>query len=80
MFTSAFILDQVTGMARTRVISIRINKNTQEILERNAKILNLKLSVLAAKVLEDKTDDWSKEYASRIYYELGLERDVNGGE
>ncbi|NHJ01256.1 MAG: hypothetical protein EAX86_03895 [Candidatus Heimdallarchaeota archaeon] len=67
-------------MARTRVISIRINKNTQEILERNAKILNLKLSVLAAKVLEDKTDDWSKEYASRIYYELGLERDVNGGE
>ncbi len=59
-------------MPRTRVISIRINQNTQEILERNAKILNLKLSVLAAKVLEDKTDEWSKEYASRIYHELGL--------
>jgi hypothetical protein len=54
------------------VLSIRINKKTQEILEKNAKILNLKISVLAAKVLEEKTNDWSKEYASRIYFELGL--------
>ena len=23
-------------------------------------------------VLEEKTEEWSKEYASRIYYELGL--------
>jgi hypothetical protein len=57
---------------KTRVISIRINKTTQEILEKNAKILNIKLSVLAANVLEEKTEEWSKEYASRIYYELGL--------
>lgn len=68
-------------MPRTRVISIRINQNTQEILEKNAKILNLKLSVLAAKVLEDKTDEWSKEYASRIYHELGLNtQSINDGE
>jgi len=57
---------------KTRVISIRINKTTQEILEKNAKILSIKLSVLAANVLEEKTEEWSKEYASRIYYELGL--------
>ncbi len=63
-------------MSRTRVLSIRINKNTQEILERNAKILNLKLSVLAAKVLEEKTETWSREYARRIYYELGLGNDT----
>ncbi|MFX0088026.1 MAG: hypothetical protein ACFFAU_20400 [Candidatus Hodarchaeota archaeon] len=59
-------------MPKTRVLSIRINRKTQEILEKNAKILNLKISVLAAKVLEEKTEDWSKEYASRIYFELGL--------
>ena len=67
-------------LARTRVISIRINQNTQEILEKNAKILNLKLSVLAAKVLEDKTDDWAKEYAKRVYHELGLEDKFKQGE
>jgi antitoxin component of RelBE/YafQ-DinJ toxin-antitoxin module len=59
-------------MPRTRVLSIRINEKTQQILERNAKILNLKISVLAAKILEEKTDQWSKEYATRIYQELGL--------
>ncbi|MHA1214977.1 MAG: hypothetical protein ACTSR2_02475 [Candidatus Hodarchaeales archaeon] len=59
-------------MSRTSVLSIRINKETRDILEKNAKILNLKLSVLAAKVLEEKTEQWAKEYASRIYSELGL--------
>ncbi|MHA1974309.1 MAG: hypothetical protein ACTSW1_15020 [Candidatus Hodarchaeales archaeon] len=59
-------------MSRTSVLSIRINKETREILEKNAKILNLKLSVLAAKVLEEKTEQWAKEYASRIFTELGL--------
>ena len=63
-------------MSRTRVLSIRINKKTQEVLERNARILNLKLSVLAAKVLEEKTEAWSREYARRIYHELGLEREL----
>lgn len=62
-------------MSRTRVLSIRIPKDTQEILERNAKILNLKISVLAASVLHDKTEEWSKEYAKRIYFELGLENE-----
>ncbi|MHA1994208.1 MAG: hypothetical protein ACW97Z_06680 [Candidatus Hodarchaeales archaeon] len=42
-------------------------------MEKNAKILNLKISVLAAKVLEEKTEEWSKEYATRIYRELGLD-------
>ena len=60
-------------MPRTTVLSIRINNNTREILEKNAKILNLKVSVLAAKVLEERTQLWAKEYAARIYYELGLD-------
>jgi hypothetical protein len=54
------------------VLSIRINNKTREILEKNARILNLKVSVLAAKVLEERTELWAKEYASRIYHELGL--------
>lgn len=62
-------------MPRTRVLSIRIPKKTQEILENNARILNLKISVLAAKVLEEKTEEWSKEYAARIYHELGLDKE-----
>ncbi|MFX0050747.1 MAG: hypothetical protein ACFFAJ_09630 [Candidatus Hodarchaeota archaeon] len=66
-------------MPRTRVLSIRINKKTQEILEKNARILNLKISVLAANVLEEKTEEWSKEYAARIYHELGLDEKRNHG-
>lgn len=59
-------------MPRTTVLSIRINKKTREILEKNAKILNLKVSVLAARVLEERTESWAKEYAARIFHELGL--------
>ncbi|UCG01452.1 MAG: hypothetical protein JSW11_17770 [Candidatus Heimdallarchaeota archaeon] len=60
-------------MSRTTVLSIRINKKTREILEKNAKILNLKISVLAARVLEERTELWAKDYAARIFHELGLD-------
>jgi antitoxin component of RelBE/YafQ-DinJ toxin-antitoxin module len=60
-------------MPRTTVLSIRINNKTREILEKNAKILNIKVSVLAAKVLEERTELWAKEYAARIFHELGLD-------
>jgi antitoxin component of RelBE/YafQ-DinJ toxin-antitoxin module len=64
-------------MPRTTVLSIRINKKTREILEKNAKILNLKVSVLAARVLEERTELWAKEYAARIFHELGLDENKN---
>ena len=64
-------------MAPSRVLSIRINNKTQECLEKNAQILNLKISVLAAKVLEEKTEIWSKEYAKRIFQELGLDKETD---
>ena len=64
-------------MSPSRVLSIRINRKTQDCLEKNAKILNLKISVLAAKVLEEKTEAWSKEYAKRIFHELGLEKEFD---
>ena len=64
-------------MSPSRVLSIRINRKTQDCLEKNAKILNLKISVLAAKVLEEKTEAWSKEYAKRIFHELGLDEEVD---
>jgi hypothetical protein len=54
------------------VLSIRINKKTRELLEKNARILNLKVSVLAARVLAERTESWAKEYATRIFRELGL--------
>ncbi|MFX1283658.1 MAG: hypothetical protein ACFFB5_08385 [Promethearchaeota archaeon] len=66
-------------MPRTTVLSIRINSKTREILEKNAKILNLKVSVLAAKVLEERTELWAKEYAARIYHELGLNEEKSEG-
>ncbi|UCG90613.1 MAG: hypothetical protein JSU57_02465 [Candidatus Heimdallarchaeota archaeon] len=66
-------------MPRTTVLSIRINNKTREILEKNAKILNLKVSVLAAKVLEERTEKWAKEYAARIYHELGLDKEKTEG-
>ncbi|MHA1541849.1 MAG: hypothetical protein ACTSQH_02600 [Candidatus Hodarchaeales archaeon] len=64
-------------MSPSRVLSIRINRKTQDCLEKNAKILNLKISVLAAKVLEEKTEAWSKDYAKRIFHELGLEKEFD---
>ncbi|MFW9778352.1 MAG: DUF6290 family protein [Candidatus Heimdallarchaeota archaeon] len=64
-------------MAKTSVISIRISDNTKKMLEKYAQILQLKVSVLAAKILEEKTEDWSKEYAERIYSELGLSKEEN---
>lgn len=64
-------------MVPSRVLSIRINHKTQECLEKNAQILNLKISVLAAKVLEEKTEIWSKEYAKRIFQELGLDKETD---
>ncbi len=64
-------------MSPSRVLSIRINRKTQNCLEENAKILNLKISVLAAKVLEEKTEAWSKDYAKRIFHELGLDKEVD---
>ena len=66
-------------MPRTTVLSIRINNKTREILEKNAKILNIKVSVLAAKVLEERTELWAKEYAARIYQELGLNNEQTEG-
>lgn len=65
-------------MPRTTVLSIRINKKTREILEKNGKILNLKVSVLAARVLEERTESWAKEYAARIFHELGLDENKTG--
>ncbi len=66
-------------MPRTTVLSIRINNKTREILEKNARILNLKVSVLAARVLEERTELWAKEYAARIYHELGVnEKNTEG--
>lgn len=60
-------------MPRTTVLSIRINKKTRDLLEKNARILNLKISVLAARVLEERTESWAKKYATRIFRELGLD-------
>ncbi|MFX0013063.1 MAG: hypothetical protein ACFFB2_04480 [Promethearchaeota archaeon] len=66
-------------MPRTTVLSIRINRKTREILENNARILNLKVSVLAARVLEERTEAWAKEYAARIYHQLGLDEKNSEG-
>ena len=60
-------------MTKTSVISIRIPKETEKLLKSKAEILNMKISVLAARVLEEKTEEWAREYAERIYYQLGLE-------
>ena len=57
-------------MAETSVLSIRINKQTRQMLEKHAKILKMKVSMLAARVLEDETPNWSKKYAESIYNEL----------
>ena len=50
-------------MPETTVLSIRINKKTRQMIENHAKILKMKVSMLAARVLEDETENWSKKYA-----------------
>ena len=57
-------------LTRTSVLSIRIDANVRDLLEKNAQILGMKVSVFAAKVLEECAENWAKEYATRVYNEL----------
>ena len=63
-------LIEMNIMPETTVLSIRINKKTRQMIENQAKILKMKVSMLAARVLEDETENWSKKYAESIYKEL----------
>ena len=57
-------------MARTTTFSLRLSKELRESIEKNAKILRIKPSVLAAMIIKDSMDDWIKDYAETIYNTL----------
>lgn len=59
-------------MAKTSVLSIRIDKETREMLERHSDALGMKISLLASHVLKDMTELWVKRYARHIALQYGL--------
>ncbi len=57
-------------MPKTSVLSVRIDKETREILERHAELLQMKPTTLAARVLKDCTEEWVRKYVKRVYSEV----------
>jgi hypothetical protein len=61
---------EVTRISRTSAFSIRLKNDLRHKIEEYAELLHLRPSSLCALVLEDKIDEWVKEYANRIYKEV----------
>lgn len=61
-------------MPKTTVLSIRLDQKTRETLEKHAKELEMKVSLLAALILKDTTDDWVQNYARKIAERYGVLR------
>ena len=59
-------------MTKTSVLSIRIDKETREMLEIHANALGMKISLLASHVLREMTDSWVRDYARKIALQYGL--------
>ncbi len=57
-------------MPKTSVLSVRIDKETREILEKHAELLQMKPTTLAARILKDCTEEWVKKYVKRVYSEV----------
>ena len=57
-------------MAKTSTFSLRVTREVRETIEKNAEILRMKPSVLAAMVLRDCTEKWVKDYSEEIFEKL----------
>ena len=55
-------------MVRTSPFSVRLTREVRELIERSASDLRMKPSVLAAMILRDCTESWTKEYTEDVYY------------
>ncbi|MFQ5979509.1 MAG: hypothetical protein ACE5OZ_15385 [Candidatus Heimdallarchaeota archaeon] len=57
-------------MPKTSVLSIRIDRETRNLLETHSRTLRIRPSVLATMILRDSIEDWVRDYAKKIYHEL----------
>lgn len=65
-------------MPKTSVLSVRIDKETREILEKNAELLQMKPTTLAARVLKECTEEWVKNYVKQVYFKVFDESSAEG--
>ncbi|MFW9906454.1 MAG: hypothetical protein ACFFB2_18885 [Promethearchaeota archaeon] len=59
-------------ITRTTCITIRLRTELREKIEHYGELLRLRPSSLCTMVLEDSLEDWVKEYAKRIYEDVGI--------
>ena len=55
---------------RTSTLTLRLPLDLIDEINRYSEILRLKPSTLAAMILEDKLDEWVKEYAKKVYKDV----------
>ena len=67
-------------MPKTTVLSIRLDQETRETLEKHAKELEMKVSLLASLILKDTTDEWVQKYARKIAERYGVLQTQNNDE
>ena len=61
-------------MTKTTVLSIRLDKETRDNLAKHAEALEMKISLLAALVLQDMTDKWVDDHVQRIAEKYGVNK------
>ncbi len=62
---------------KTSVLSIRIDYETRNMLEKHAEQLEMKVSLLASLILKDCSDNWVKNYVEKIAERYGVKSDNN---
>ena len=61
---------EVLIIPRTSTLTLRLPLDLIDEINRYSEILRLKPSTLAAMILEDKLDEWVKEYAKKVYKDV----------
>ena len=55
---------------RTSTLTLRLPLDLIDEINRYSEILRLKPSTLASMILQDKLDEWVKEYAKKVYKDV----------
>ena len=61
---------EVLIIPRTSTLTLRLPLDLIDEINRYSEIIRLKPSTLAAMILEDKLDEWVKEYAKKVYKDV----------
>ncbi len=68
MYTHPFL--EESRIPRTTALTIRLKTEIRKKVEHYSDVLRLPPSTLCALVLEEKLEEWVKEYAKRVYEDV----------